>query len=379
MRISFRQGIVRCPANFLELTNGTVNIVVPSAESIIVTLADGNSNYLLTERLSVSKAWPGPFPASSQSYWLYWDLNAVTGEKTYGYTLYEPIEAFTPPKQVQDDQHWFDTANNKMFVWNNAANRWQQKYRVFAAQLTGGATFTSMSINSPLFTGTQTGITSPTPIAAGALIFDADGKVVKRSGGSFFTTEDTAVTGIASSSHVKLSGLILEGTALDNIPAYTVVQFADFNKIKTASSNIVTEAPYGITEQGAAKGDTVSVMMEGVITNPDWDWSSAGVNAPVYLGPTGQLTTTKPVVPIVIGNVVDKDVIMIKSSTLIIDNGGGGGDLPPIGLANQVLGVDDSGKVLEYKSITGTENQIVVTHTAHQVNLALGEIDCGTF
>lgn len=378
MRISFRQGIVRCPPNFLELSNGAVNIIVPPAESVIVTFADGNSNYLLVERLDVPGAWPGPFPTGSQSFWLYWDLNILTGAKTYGYTIYEPIEAATAPIFAQNDQHWFDTANNKMFVWNAAANRWQQKLRVFAAQLTGGATFTSMSINSPLFTGTQTGIATPQQILAGALIFDADGKVVKRNNGAFFTTEDIAVTGIASSSQVKLGGLVLEGAAQTNIPAFTVVQFTDFNKITTANSNVVTEAPYGITDQDAATGDIVSVMMEGVITNPAWDWTSAGINAPVYLDSQGQLTAIPPVTPIVIGNVVDKDVILIKSSTTIVEGGGGGG-LPPIGGPNQVLGLDNAGGALEYKTISGTANQIIVTHTANQVNLSFDEIDCGTF
>lgn len=380
MRISFRQGIVRCPANFLELSNGAVNLVVPSAESVLVAFADGSSNYLLTERLNVPNAWPGPFPAGAQSFWLYWDLNIVTGAKTYGYTLYEPIESAVQPTFAQNDQHWYNTAVNKMFVWNTAANRWQQKIRVFAAQLTGGAAFTSMSINSPLFTGTQTGISTPTQVFAGALIFDADGKIVKRNNGSFFTTEDVAVTGVASSSQVKLSGLVLEGEAQTNIPKFTVVQFTDFNKITTANSNVISEAPYGITDQDAATGDTVSVMMEGVITNPDWDWTAAGINAPLYLTPTGQLTATPPVVPIVIGNVIDKDVVLIKSSTTIIEGGGGGGgDLPPIGGPNQVLGVDSTGSALEYKTVTGTPEQIIVTHTANQINLAFDVIDCGTF
>lgn len=379
MRITFRQGIVRCPANFLELSNGNVSIVVPAAESILVTLADGNSNYLLTERLDVPNAWPGNFPVGSQSFWLYWDLNVLTGAKTYGYTTHEPIEAFTAPANPQNDQHWYDTAHNKMFVWSTAANRWQQKFRVFAAVLTGGSLFTSMSINSPVFTGTQTGIATPTPILAGALIFDADGKVVKRNNGSFFTTEDIAVTGVASSSQVKLGGLVLEGIAQDNIPAFSVVQFSDFNKITTASSSIVTEAPYGIVDQDAAVGDTVSVMMEGVITNPAWDWTAAGINAPLYLDTFGQLTPQPPVTPIVIGNVIDKDVVLIKSSTVIIEGGGGGGALPPMGFANQVLGVNASGNNLEYKTVSGTPNQIVVTHSLNEINLKFDEIDCGTF
>jgi len=380
MRITFRQGIVRCPPNFLELSGGSVSIVVPSAESVIVTFADGASNYLLTERLDVNDAWPGPFATGSQSYWLYWDIDRLTGTKTYGHTLYEPVEGAVAPSFPQNDQHWYDTTSNKMFVWNTTANRWQQKIRVFAAQLLGGNTFTSMSINSPAFTGTQTGISTPTQILAGALVYDADGKVLKRNNGTFFTTEDVAVTGVASSSQVKLGGLVLEAAAQTNIPAFSVVQFSDFNKIILGNSSVASEAPYGLTDQDAATGDIVSVMMEGVVSNPAWDWTAAGVNAPLYLTTTGGLTATPPVTPIIIAHVLTSDTILIKSSTTIINGGGGGGGgLPPIGSPNQVLGVSGDGAGLEYKSITGTANQIVVTNTANQVNLSFGEIDCGTF
>lgn len=378
MRITFRQGIVRAPANFLDLSSGAVSIIVPPAEQLLVTFADRNSNYLLAERSDVLNAWPGPFPPGAQSFWLFWDLNNVTGAKTYGYTVYEPVEGATPPPFPQNDQHWFDTANNQMKVWNTEGNRWIAKIRVFAGQLLGGTSFQSLSINAPAYTGTQTGINTPLEVAAGALIFDADGKVIKRQNGAFFTTEDVAVTGVASSSQVKIGGLVLEGTAQENIPAFTVVQFTDFDKINIANSNVISNAAYGFTDQDAATGDVVSVMVEGVITNPAWDWTSAGINAPLYVNTQGQLTAVPPVTPIVVATVIDQDVILIKSATIIVE-GGGSGSLPTIGSPNQVLGVNNGGTDLEYKSITGTTNQIVVTHTANQVNLSFDSIDCGTF
>lgn len=377
MRLSFRQGIVRCPPNFLELSNGSVSVVVPHAESVVVTFADNASNYLLTERLSVANAWPGPFPTGAQTYWLYWDLNMLTGLKTYGHTTLEPIEGATAPVNPQNDQHWYDTGRNRMVVWSVAANRWQQKVRVFAAQLTGNGIFISMSIHSPSFIGTQTGILAAVDVNAGALVFDADGKVLKRNNGTFFTTEDVVVTGVASSSQVKVGGILVEAEAQTNIPKFTVVQFTDFNKIKTANSTVLNTAPYGLTNQDAAVGDIVSVAMEGVITNPDWDWSSLGINAPLFVDNNGQLTGVEPLIPIVIGYVVDRDVVLINSSTTVIGQGSAQ-ELPPIGQPNQVLGVNPGGSGLEYKTLAGKDG-ITIAHTPALTTIGIDVIDCGTF
>ena len=378
MRVPFRQGIVRAPQNFLDLADGTVSIVAPPAEAILVTFADGASNYLLAERLDVPKAWPGPFPAGDQSFWLYWDIDRITGAKTYGYTIYEPIEAGVAPQNPRRDQHWYDTRNNKLMVWNPTADRWQHKIRVFAAELTGNATFSSVSISAPLFTGTQTGISAQTEILAGALMFDADGKPLKRNNGTFFTTEDVAITGVASSSHVKVNALVLEGEAVTNIPAFSVVYFNEFNKITLANSEQLTQAPYGVTDQDAATGKIVNVMMDGVITNPAWDWTSAGVNAPVYVNSVGEITTTPGVTPVVLGYVVDRTTIVITRSTTIV-NGGGGGQPIPTGGPNQVLGMDALGLNLEYKDVVGTPDQIVITKNAGKIQVSLDDIDCGTF
>ncbi len=382
MRLSFRQGIVQCPPNFLELENGAVNLVVPSSESIIVTFADGDSNYVLSERLDVEKAWPGPFPTGNQSFWLYWDLDLLTGAKTYGYTILEPIESAAPPRNPQDQQHWYNISLNKMYVWSASGNKWQPRVRVFAAQLTGNGLFISMSNSSPSFTGTQTGVTisslygSPA-FTAGALVFDADGKVLKRSNGTFFTSEDIAVTGVASSSQVKYGAMLIEAEATDNIPKFSIVQFTDFNKITTANNELITEAPYGITNQDAAVGDIVSVMMEGIITNPFWDWSSLGVNAPLYLDTNGQLTGQRPTVPVIIGYVIDRDVILINHGGGSGESSGGG-DIPEIGGPNQVLGVNALGDGLEYKTLAGKDG-IVIQHSAARIDIGISVIDCGTF
>lgn len=56
------------------------------------------------------------------------------------------------------------------------------------------------------------------------------------------------------------------------------------------------------------------------------------------------------------------------SGTLSVSKGGTG--LSSLGTANTILGVNNAGNALEYKTITGTANQINVTHTANTITLS---------
>lgn len=320
MQIPFRQGIVYAPPGFLQLGGGTVSLQVAIPDMVIVTVADGTSNYLINERVPVANAWAGPFVAGPQSYWLYWDINPVTGARTFGHTLLEPVEGATPPSTPQNDQHWFDTNVNKMKVWNTLSMRWIPKIRVFAAKLEAGAVLISMSVDSPLFTGTQVGSLGSTPINAGPIIYDEDGQAVKRNTGAFFTTEDVAVVGVASGSQVKLGSVVVSAVAESNIPAFNIVRFTGFNRVSLATNFNMTETNvYGMVEVDAVPGDVVNVAMEGLITNPLWNWTSVGVNTPVYVNGIGQLTTTPPPVPLIIGTVVDVHTILLRPTMLSLN------------------------------------------------------------
>lgn len=317
MRINFRQGLVRVPTNFLSLAAGKVSLVIPAAETVVMTFADGDNNYLLTERSQINDAWTGPF-VSGNNYWLYWDINIITGARTFGHTILTPVEGANPPATPQVNQHWFDTTTNIMKVWTGS--NWARKLRVFAAQLTSGSLFVSMSINSPVYTGTQVGALANIPISTGALVFDAvSGDPIKKSDGTFFTTEDLAITGIASSSHVKMGSIIIEAEAQSNIPAFSIVRFVDFNKVIVATNYLIDNGTYGIVDYGATTGNTVNVTLEGLIENLDWDWSAAGVNAPLYVDTNGFLTTTVPPSPIIVAAVVDRHTILLRPSSLFLN------------------------------------------------------------
>lgn len=314
MQLNFRQGLVRAPANFLALSGSNVNLNIASPETVVAAFADGDANYLITERQTVVGAWVGPFTSDT---WLYWDIDKRTGQRTFGFTLLEPIEGATPPLSPANDQHWFDTTTNKMKVWNSIASRWVERIRVFAASLQGGSVITSMSINAPVFTGTQVGSLANTPVSAGALVFDTNANPFKRSNGTFYTTEDKVTTGIGSSTQVKLNSIVVEAMALESIPAFTIVRFADFGKIGIAS-DVAEEGVYGIIETDGPAGDLVAVTTEGVVTNTDWDWSAAGINAPLYVAGDGTLTPTESPNGVAVALVIDRHSVLIRPTVVAL-------------------------------------------------------------
>lgn len=323
MRVPFRQGIVSVPSTFLQQTGGGVSLTFPQTNTVIVTFADGGTNYLLTERATVANAWAGPF-VSGINYWLYWDIDRRTGQRTFGHTRLEPVESSVAPLNPANDQHWFDTTTNRMMVWSGVTTSWQHRIRVFAAKLQSGSILISVSIDAPLFTGTQVGALESTPVSAGALVFDNNNQPIKRSNGTFFTTEDVVVTGIGTSTQVKLGSIVVEAVAASNIPAFSVVNFVDFNEIVlTTNSQMASEGVYGVVEQDAVIGDIVNVVLEGLLTNPLWDWSAAGVNAPVFVTDDGYLTTAAPANPIAVGAVVDRQSIIIRPTLQTITFSGG--------------------------------------------------------
>ena len=98
MRINFRQGIVSHQAGgFLTLNpSDNVNLLADNAP-VTVTIAQANAqtgprgvDYLHSENNTVNDAWVGPF-VSGTDYWLYWDFDTRTFERTFGFTTLEPV------------------------------------------------------------------------------------------------------------------------------------------------------------------------------------------------------------------------------------------------------------------------------------------------
>jgi hypothetical protein len=333
MLLTFRQGIVNAPANFLQPAGASISLNIAAPSRVEVAFADENTNYLLVERTTVPSAWAGPFTPGTD-YWLYWDINTRTGARTFGHTTRLPIVSTTAPLLPQGDQHWFDTTSNKMRVWNSITASWQTRLRVFAAFLQNGAVLTSMSVNTPAFTGSQVASLQSSPAFIGTIVFDANGDPVKKGNNKFFTTEDETVTGLTSSARVKLETIIVEARALTPIPAYGFVRFTNYHEVSfVLNQDFINPGPYGMVIASAVSGDVVSVVQQGVVTNPDWDWEALGVlvNTPLYIDAVGVLTPTVPPNAVIVGYVIDTNTILLQpivANTVVIEGGGQNITLP---------------------------------------------------
>jgi hypothetical protein len=285
MRLPFRQGIVTAQTGFLVASSGSVNLAVNPTTPIVLTFADKDANYTVTERVSVNSAWPGPFTPST-NYWLYWDINIKTGVLTRGSTTLAPSIGATAPATPANGQYWFDTTNTVGYVWRASGSRWVRVIRVIAARYNGS--FSSVSISSPLFTGTQVG--NQNSSLSGYIVFDTFGLPTKRSNDTFFTTETTGIAGVTNSSELKLAATVLEAEAQQTIPAFTVVKLSDFSKFITADSYDIGSTVYGIISRNVVAGDYTTIYTQGVVENQGWNWTTVG--APLYVGSNGALTDT---------------------------------------------------------------------------------------
>jgi len=289
-RLSFRQGIVRHQTDsnnnptFLHKVGNYVSLIV-SPDFTIINLICGTKDYLYTEHLTQVNAW-GPFTPGIDAF-LYWDINVLTGVRTFGSTTFDPVAAAEPPQIPSVGQMWFDTSFNIWYEWSGSS--WTVIVRVFAAQLINGTQLSSMSIRSPEFVGTQVGLTvDSTP---GSLVFDSSGNPIFDSTHKFFTTEDVFVTGVPTGASLKVNNILLRAQAQQNIAAYNVVVYSSYNKIVPALPFTILNRVYGITEESANINDIVNVITEGVIFNEHWDWPGDGadVNDPVFIDNTGQI------------------------------------------------------------------------------------------
>jgi len=136
MKLTFRHGLVRHQTDlsnnptFLQRDGAYVNLIV-SPDPTLFTIAHFDQDYLFVENQTVVHAW-GPFNAGID-YWLYWDVDLITGAITRGHTTVDPVTQSSVPVNPQQDQHWYDIINMVMKVYTGS--QWVEVLRVFAAEL----------------------------------------------------------------------------------------------------------------------------------------------------------------------------------------------------------------------------------------------------
>jgi hypothetical protein len=334
MKLNFRQGIVSYDTDsagnplFLRINGDFVDLVVRNTPTTF-TIAHYDQNYLFTEPNTVTRAW-GPFE-EGEDYYLYWDVDLLTGELSSGYTTVQPVYLSQAP-HPEIDLHWFDLTNTVMKVWSGES--WVDRLRVFAAIYYNATTLipyeqgkSQASIKSSTrLEGTTTKFNNvATP--AGYPIFDGREPVVRYRSDNrpiLVHTESPLVDQFSRLSNYRLSNIPFSGTATENIPLYSAVAFSGGSNTLGVSRYVNPELPsVGLSEYLSPIGMDASFTSHGYVTNPNWDWDVRGTQpagSPVFVDASGSLTTASPqtVSTQRIGVIVDRHTIFVNVRPIII-------------------------------------------------------------
>ena len=371
MRLNFRQGIVSHQTSsgvqdFLSVNpSGNIDLQANN-RPVTITLAHHLTNYTFIEDFTVVDAWRGPF-TNGVNYWLYWDFNLLTFDRTFGYTLLEPVAQDAEPGNgntevvdvqpgsapgvgaftvngyfqfasgynfaitgssdndgnysvvsavyndtlnqtvvsvnenvnpfvgpnygfatfdidfygeplLQEGRHWYNTATNRHFVW--VGNSWAEVIRVFAAHYRAPSLFLPQSINIGDFTGTQIGDTSYS--LSGRPLFDEAANPVKRDDRTFFTTEDQFFANSSSVDGIRLESNVSRAQLLDpSAAAYSVVAWTEDGRVRAAQYDDIGSTVVGVLTEDLLINEVGAVVIQGVVTNPAWNWTTGASAVPV--------------------------------------------------------------------------------------------------
>lgn len=346
MRQSFRQGIVRQQTDLagnpthLAVSAGNKVDLVAANTPTTVSFAHRNSNYSLTEFLTVVGAW-GPFAVGPDDFHLFWDIDTRTGIRTFNHTTVAPTFGTVNPSSPVDDLHFFNTAEGQMKVFDASAGTFLNKIRVFAGVYRGGATL------EPESTGSQVAINGS--FLSGEILFDDSGRGVRKSNGEFFTTEDQFIRNGAIAEPLRLESNVLTAVAQENMAAFSVVAFSDFNKVLLAEYEDVEQKIIGMTTSDALLGEEVNVVLQGFLLNTAFSFDTP--NAELFAD-EGALVETDPNISDPIGHPnprVPVARVIDQQSVFFLQGLGGTG---PQGLQGPTFTAKASGTVIGVTRLT---------------------------
>lgn len=316
MKVTFRQGIARYQTDvnanptFLQksTTPGYVDLVV-SPDPTIIIFAHKEGTYVYEEVKTVRAAW-GPI-SGPQTQYLYWDINLLTGELTRGMTAFSPIHSGVAPADPAVGQHWFDSLNTVMKVWETPG-RWVEKIRVFAGYITSG------SIIKPYSLGTQVGLSGE--VEAGNILFDAYFKPLRQSDGTFLTSATTMAVPAMGTRRISFESEVTALMATEYIAKNQLVKVLPGRKCALAQSIDPKSRVIGVAAEDMYLGETSVVVTFGLIRNELWNWPEAQVGKPLFAGPTGELTLTPAVQGVhqKVGMIYDRDAIFVRVEPAIV-------------------------------------------------------------
>jgi hypothetical protein len=290
--INLQQGIVTYPSignqqTFLSRNGSFVSLNATSAV-VDITFAHGAENYFFTESADIVNAW-GPI-AINVDHWLYWDIDLRTAVRTFGLTTIAPIYSPVTPSSPVEGLHWFNTTATKMFVY--VSGQFREVVRLFAAKVNNN-NFSSLAIGNTLkpFAGSQAGLNNPN-ISAGRIIADSDGKPIRRSNGTFFTTESTFFINGSPINTIRIETSVVTATAKQNLAKFQVVKYVDFGAIASATYADLQQTVIALIMRDTLTGGVSEVCIQGIVTNSYWAWTTVG--APLWVDNSGSLTLVDP-------------------------------------------------------------------------------------
>ena len=321
MRLTFRQGIARYQTDvystptFLQKSSQSGEFIdlIVSPDPTIIIFAHRDATYVVEESKTVFHAW-GPFiTGQGGTRWLYWDINLLTAALSRGYTSLPPIVAAAAPANPANDQHWFDTTEKQMKVWNGS--KWVEKIRVFAGS------YSSQAVIHPMPLGTQAGETGD--FEAGDLVLDAYNKPIRQSDGTFLTTSTKVSVTNTGTKQFQMESDIVSGMADEYIPKFSFVQLRPNRRLALARSDDWRTRIIGIVTEDLYLSEVGIVGTSGLVRNEQWSFPPSAVGKRVFSNATGQLTLVPPTHGVcqIAGYVFDHDTIYldIKPVTILDD------------------------------------------------------------
>jgi hypothetical protein len=220
---------------------------------------------------------------------LYWDLDLVTAQRTFGYTKVAPSFGSSFPTSPTINEHFFNTEAMKMYYFNGQG--WVECIRVFAGYVQKNKVVT-------LSLGTQVNVNSPNSI--GEILFDVNGNPLKRfvNDGSFvfLTSVDVIQPSNTNFESIKVNQLNISGKATENIPAYYCVipkgrdNLGNTLIAKASFFNITDGEAFAVTNLQMNPNDVRQLVTRGYLQNPSWYWN-VPPHTKLYVGGDGEIAT----------------------------------------------------------------------------------------
>lgn len=283
MKIGFRQGIIkgqRLP-DFL-IKNGNSVSFNASKMPTLLNFAEGSSNYLVYEKVSVDDAWTVP---NQQECWLYWDISKETATRSFGYTTSNP---FIKEKPISPElnQMFFDTVSMHYQTWNGQL--WVDTIRLIAGHISSDG---NLKVQS---NGSQIDVVMP--VTLDEIIFDINGLPIKKytdSGFEFYNKFNISTYTVDNRNSFTYDRILkYNGKAEVSIPKYSCVTWKNSNSLELADPTKSGKPAFALVERDANTDEIVSVISSGFVTNRlTWNWPDP-VNTPIFVGANGSITTT---------------------------------------------------------------------------------------